>query len=33
LLNWIDYYENQQVQDRAHDDVMRKTDYDPKWFL
>jgi len=26
-------YENHQVQDRAHDDILRKIDVDPKWFL
>ncbi len=26
-------YENHQVQDRAHDDILRKIDADPKWFL
>lgn len=26
-------YENHQVQDRTHDDVLRKIDADPKWFL
>ena len=37
ILNWgkatITRYENHQVQDRAHDDVLRKMDSDPKWFL
>ena len=37
ILNWgratITRYENHQVQDRAHDDVLRKIDEDPKWFL
>ena len=37
ILDWgraiITRYENHQVQDRAHDDVLRKSDYDPKWFL
>jgi putative zinc finger/helix-turn-helix YgiT family protein len=37
ILNWgkatITRYENHQVQDRAHDDVLRKIDSDPKWFL
>jgi len=37
ILNWgkatITRYENHQVQDRAHDDVLRKIDTDPKWFL
>ncbi len=37
ILDWgratITRYENHQVQDRAHDDVLRKIDYDPKWFL
>lgn len=26
-------YENHQVQDRAHDDILRKIDADPKWFV
>ena len=37
VLDWgkatITRYENHQVQDRAHDDVLRKIDCDPKWFL
>ena len=37
VLGWgratITRYENHQVQDRAHDDVLRKIDADPKWFL
>lgn len=37
ILDWgkatITRYENHQVQDRAHDDVLRKMDSDPKWFL
>jgi len=37
VLNWgkatITRYENHQVQDRAHDDILRKIDSDPKWFL
>jgi len=37
ILNWgmatITRYENHQVQDCAHDDVLRKIDSDPKWFL
>ena len=37
ILNWgkatITRYENHQVQDRAHDDILRKIDSDPKWFL
>lgn len=37
ILGWgkatITRYENHQVQDRAHDDVLRKIDSDPKWFL
>jgi len=37
ILEWgratITRYENHQIQDRAHDDVLRKIDYDPKWFL
>ena len=26
-------YETQQIQDRAHDNILRKIDADPKWFL
>jgi putative zinc finger/helix-turn-helix YgiT family protein len=26
-------YENHQVQDRIHDDVLRKIDVEPKWFM
>src|SRR5690554_540868 len=37
VLNWgkatITRYENHQVQDWVHDDVLRKIDFDPKWFL
>ena len=37
ILGWgratITRYENHQVQDRAHDDVLRKLDFEPKWFL
>lgn len=37
ILDWgkatITRYENHHVQDRAHDDVLRKIDSDPKWFL
>jgi len=37
ILDWgratITRYENHQIQDRAHDDVLRKIDLDPKWFL
>ncbi len=37
ILDWgkatITRYENHQVQDRAHDEVLRKIDNDPKWFL
>ncbi|RBP00001.1 type II TA system antitoxin MqsA family protein [Rossellomorea aquimaris] len=37
VLGWgratITRYENHQVQDRAHDDVLRKISSDPKWFL
>ena len=37
ILDWgkatITRYENHQVQDRVHDDVLRKIDLDPKWFL
>ena len=37
ILNWgettITRYENHQIQDRAHDDILRKIDSDPKWLL
>jgi putative zinc finger/helix-turn-helix YgiT family protein len=37
ILDWggatITRYENHHVQDRAHDDILRKIDSDPKWFL
>jgi putative zinc finger/helix-turn-helix YgiT family protein len=37
ILDWgeatITRYENHQIQDRVHDDVLRKIDSDPKWFL
>ncbi|MDD4519153.1 MAG: type II TA system antitoxin MqsA family protein [Limnochordia bacterium] len=37
VLDWgkatITRYENHQVQDRAHDDVLRKIDADPRWLL
>lgn len=37
VLDWgratITRYENHQVQDRAHDDVLRKINSDPKWML
>ena len=37
VLGWgaatIIRYENHQVQDRAHDDILRKIDKDPKWFI
>jgi putative zinc finger/helix-turn-helix YgiT family protein len=37
ILGWgkatITRYENHQVQDQAHEDVLRKIDSDPKWFL
>lgn len=37
ILDWgkatIYRYENHQVQDRAHDDILRMIDTDPKWFL
>lgn len=37
ILEWgqktITRYENHQVQDRAHDDILRKIDNDPQWFL
>jgi len=29
----ITRYENHQVQDRAHDDILRKIKADPKWFV
>jgi putative zinc finger/helix-turn-helix YgiT family protein len=37
VLGWgqatIARYENHQVQDRAHDNILRKIDIDPKWFI
>lgn len=37
ILDWgkatITRYETHQVQDRAHDDILRKINSDPKWFL
>ncbi|WP_195509983.1 type II TA system antitoxin MqsA family protein [Clostridium tyrobutyricum] len=37
ILGWgratITRYENHQVQDVAHDDILRKVDSDPNWFL
>lgn len=37
ILDWgratITRYENHQVQDRGNDNVLRKIDSDPKWFL
>lgn len=37
ILDWgratITRYENHQVQDRVHDDVLKKMNSDPKWFL
>jgi DNA-binding transcriptional regulator YiaG len=37
ILDWgkatITSYENHQVQDRAHDDILRKIDPDPEWFI
>ena len=37
VLGWgavtVARYETQQVQDRAHDDILRKIDSEPKWFL
>lgn len=37
ILGWgqatITRYENHQVQDRAHDDILRKISADPKWFI
>lgn len=37
LLGWggktITRYEGHQVQDKAHDTILRKIDHDPEWFL
>ncbi|MBM4236252.1 MAG: DUF4065 domain-containing protein [Firmicutes bacterium] len=37
ILDWgkatITRYENHQVQDRAHDDILRKINSDPKWLM
>ncbi len=37
LLDWggktVARYENHQVQDKAHDSILRKLDVDPAWFL
>lgn len=37
MLEWglatVTRYENHQVQDRVHDDVMQKLDMDPVWFI
>lgn len=37
LLGWgdktITRYEGHQIQDKAHDDILRKIDRDPEWFL
>jgi putative zinc finger/helix-turn-helix YgiT family protein len=37
ILGWgkatITRYENHQVQDEAHDEILRKLDSDPKWFI
>ncbi|MDR3598894.1 MAG: type II toxin-antitoxin system MqsA family antitoxin [Desulfosporosinus sp.] len=37
ILNWgkatITRYENHQIQNKAHDDILSKIDSDPKWFL
>ena len=37
LLGWggktITRYESHQVQDRAHDTILKKIDQDPEWFL
>lgn len=37
VLDWgmatITRYENHQVQDRAHDDILRKISSDPEWFI
>lgn len=37
ILGWgqatMTRYENHQVQDEAHDEILRKLDSDPKWFI
>lgn len=37
VLDWgkatIIRYENNQIQDRAHDDILRRIESDPKWFM
>lgn len=37
LLGWggktITRYESHQVQDKAHDTILKKIDQDPEWFL
>lgn len=37
ILGWgmatITRYENHQIQNRAHDDILRKIDKDPSWFI
>lgn len=37
ILEWgkatITRYENHQIQDRAHDDILKKISSDPKWFI
>ncbi|MBR1797587.1 MAG: DUF4065 domain-containing protein [Clostridiales bacterium] len=37
LLGWggktITRYESHQIQDRAHDTILKKVDHDPEWFL
>lgn len=37
ILDWgratVIRYENHQVQDRAHDDILRKIDSDPLWYI
>lgn len=37
ILDWgkatITRYENHQIQDRAHDDILRRIESDPKWLL
>jgi len=37
ILDWgmatITRYENHQIQDRAHDDILRKIGADPQWFI
>ena len=33
LLTTITRYESHQVQDRAHDTILKKIERDPEWFL